>query len=511
MRDTRRARLILGLLLAAALVLMTVDHRAGPGSPLGPLRGFGSTVFGTAEQAVTSVTRPVGDLFNALVGAPGAQGRLKELQAENQRLKSRLAEERLAKENSAELRKVLGVAGLGSYTIVAGRVVARRGLPGFEDTVEIDAGSVDGVRPEMTVLNGEGLVGRVVQVGPTTSTVLLLSDPASSAGARLEGGNEVGVVNGVGESGRLVRLRLLDPTAALMAGTRIVSFGSQRGAPYVPGVPIGVIERVESTPGELTRVAYARPFADLTALDVVGVVVRAPARDPRDAVLPRSPRAAAETRARMEGAKDKDGTPKAEAGEGRPPAGRTDGGEAVEDQARGREVGNRGARGFEARDREAVEGQAGGGEAVEEQVRGRGVRDGVVGVRGGRGREVRDRGVIEGRVDGGVVVEEQVRGRGVRDGAAGDRGGRGREARDRGVIEGRVDGGVVVEEQVRGRGVRDGAAGDRGARDGVGRGGAGREFGLRDGEGLQMITRPPRRGEGRDGRGAGGTRAGERE
>jgi rod shape-determining protein MreC len=52
-------------------------------------------------------------------------------------------------------------------------------------------------------------------------------------------------------------------------------------------VPIGVIERVEATPGALTRIAYAKPFADLTALDVVGVVVRGPARDPRDAVLPR--------------------------------------------------------------------------------------------------------------------------------------------------------------------------------------------------------------------------------
>ena len=95
-------------------------------------------------------------------------------------------------------------------------------------------------------------------------------------------------MHGVGENGRLVRFRLLDSTAPLTSGGhRIVSFGSQRGAPYVPGVPIGVIERVESTPGELTRIAYARPFADLTALDVVGVVVRAPARDPRDAVLPR--------------------------------------------------------------------------------------------------------------------------------------------------------------------------------------------------------------------------------
>ena len=55
------------------------------------------------------------------------------------------------------------------------------------------------------------------------------------------------------------------------------------------GVPIGVIERVEPTPGELTKVALARPYVDFSALDVVGVVVQGPRRDPRDALLPPAP------------------------------------------------------------------------------------------------------------------------------------------------------------------------------------------------------------------------------
>lgn len=109
------------------------------------------------------------------------------------------------------------------------------------------------------------------------------------------------MVHGVGENGRLVRFRLLDSTAPIIPGHRIVSFGSQRGAPYVAGVPIGVVERVEATPGELTRIAYARPYADLTALDVVGVVVQAPRRDPRDTVLPSGRGKAAAPRFQREG------------------------------------------------------------------------------------------------------------------------------------------------------------------------------------------------------------------
>ncbi|GAA5078546.1 rod shape-determining protein MreC [Thermocatellispora tengchongensis] len=299
MRDTRRTRLILGTLLVTALVVMTVDHRTGDLSPFGPLKGVGSTVFGAVEQAGAAVIRPVGDFAQAIVEAPAAQRRIERLTAENDRLRAELAAQRLDKARSAELRSVLGLAGRGQYRIVAAQVVARRGVPGFEDAIEIDAGSDDGVRPQMTVLNGQGLVGRVVWAGPRTSTVVLLSDPASSAGARLEDRKEIGVVSGLGDGGRLVRFRLLDSTAPLAAGARIVSFGSDRNAPYVPGVPVGVIERVESTPGELTRVAYARPYADLSALDVVGVVVEAPPRNPRDSVLPPRPvTAAAATPAR---------------------------------------------------------------------------------------------------------------------------------------------------------------------------------------------------------------------
>ncbi|MEW9552982.1 rod shape-determining protein MreC [Nonomuraea sp. NPDC050783] len=291
MRDSRRARLILGVLLTAALLTLTVDHRTGGASPLRPLRAAGAWIFGSAEQFGGGVARPVTAFVQAVIAAPAAQKRIQALMEENAKLRAGLVTGRLDAGRAGELKELLGLAGAGGYKIVPANVVARRGQPGFEDTVQIDAGTMDGVRPEMTVLNGDGLVGRVIQASTGTSTVLLISDPASAAGARLEGGKEIGVVHGVGEHGRLVQFRLLDSTAPLNRGGRIVSFGSQNGRPYVPGVPIGVIERVESTPGELTRIAYARPYSDLTTLDVVGVVIEPPKRDPRDAVLPAKERA----------------------------------------------------------------------------------------------------------------------------------------------------------------------------------------------------------------------------
>jgi rod shape-determining protein MreC len=296
MRDTRRARLVIGVLLAAALILITVDHRAANGTILAPVRDVASSVFGKVEGATATVTGPITGFFKTISNAPGAERVITALRKENAQLKSDLDAQRLNRDRIVKLDRMLGLAGLGRYRIVPGQVVARRASPGFEDAVEIDIGTGDGVRTDMTVLSGEGLIGRVVHAGPSTSTVVLLTDPALAAGARMEGGNELGVVSGLGEAGgndNLIKFRMLDSSSPVQVGRRIVSFGSQGGAPYVPGVPIGVIERVDNTPGELTRTAFARPFADFSSIDVVGVVTEAPKRDPRDSVLPPVPKPAA--------------------------------------------------------------------------------------------------------------------------------------------------------------------------------------------------------------------------
>src|SRR6185503_570883 len=109
-----------------------------------------------------------------------------------------------------------------------------------------------------------------------------------------EDSKEIGIVQGAGRRGlggnsTPLRFQLLDANAPMRVGQRIVTLGSQGERPYVPGVPIGSVERLEQTPGSLTRTAYVRPFVHFTSLDVVGVVVAPPKSDPRDAVLPPKP------------------------------------------------------------------------------------------------------------------------------------------------------------------------------------------------------------------------------
>ena len=141
-------------------------------------------------------------------------------------------------------------------------------------TVTIDAGSEAGVGPDMTVVNNDGLVGRVLRVTRSTATVLLVIDPDSTVGGRVGSSMEIGFVTGSGsldqKSG--LDLRLVDDASVPARDDTVVTWGSTTG-PYAPGVPIGTITEVYSSLREASQRAVVKPFVDFSALDVVGVMV----------------------------------------------------------------------------------------------------------------------------------------------------------------------------------------------------------------------------------------------
>jgi rod shape-determining protein MreC len=282
-RDARRARRVFVVLLLTAFTLMTLDLQQEDG-PTEALRNVGAVVFGPVERAGNAVTRPVATFVSAIAQLDEFQDRIDELQQRNDELNVQLRISENARSRVAELDDLLQLAGVGQYRVVPARVIAVGSGQTFDGTATLDAGSRDGLARDMTVFSGAGLVGRVTSVGPVTSTVLLAADPESAVGARLEGSHEIGVVSGQGSA--TMRLELLDPQADVATGDRLVTFGSQGGVPFVPGVPVGEVVEVEKTPGALTRAAIVRPYASFTSLDLVGVVVEPPREDPRDGVLP---------------------------------------------------------------------------------------------------------------------------------------------------------------------------------------------------------------------------------
>ncbi|MDX6310601.1 MAG: rod shape-determining protein MreC [Streptomyces sp.] len=287
MRDTRESRLLLVLLVAIAFALITVDIRGGESSPLDGARSAAAAVFGPVENGVSSAVNPVGNAIAAVRDSGGRSSQISELERENAQLKQELGSKDATRARAKELDKLLKTAASGQYRVKGAQVIAIGAAQGFSWTVTIDAGSGDGIQRDMTVINGDGLVGRVTTVGPSTSTVLLACDPDFTVGTRLEKTSELGFATGQGN--RAMRVQLLNGKADVKNGDRLVTFGSQADKPFVPGVPVGKVIKVTPSSGDLTKTIEVQPFVAYTQLDIVGVIVQAPRKDPRDSVLPAKP------------------------------------------------------------------------------------------------------------------------------------------------------------------------------------------------------------------------------
>ncbi|MDP4804036.1 MAG: rod shape-determining protein MreC [Candidatus Nanopelagicales bacterium] len=283
----RRTRIVLAVLVVASLTFVILDLRGGDG-PFSSARAAASAVFGGVQRAATTVFSPVIGASDWWSRQRDQAAQIGELRAENDNLKLLVEMGANDRARAEALDELLRVAGVGRYRIIPAEVIAVGPAQGFAWTVTIDTGTNDGIEQDMTVINGQGLVGRVVKTTTNSSTVVLLVDASAAVGGRIAGSDEIGIVSGTGRQDSL-EFQLLDPLAQLRAGDAIVTFGSRGGRPYAPGLPIGEIVDVSGSAGQLTRVATVRPFADVSALSVVAVVVRPPREDPRDSVLPSAP------------------------------------------------------------------------------------------------------------------------------------------------------------------------------------------------------------------------------
>lgn len=272
-------------LLLASVTLITLDATAGTSSPLDPARSAVGAAFGPVEAATAIAVRPIVAVPAWFRTRSSLRNDVARLQAENSDLRSQVATSGFDRNRLAEYDRLTAAATEAGRVLVPARVIAIGPMQTFSRTVTIDAGSRSGVRPDLTVLNGDGLVGRVLRVTRSTATVLLVLDPDSVVGARVGESMEVGFLRGRGvvdEGGRL-DLELVDDAVVPAQGDTVVTWGSNGGAPYISGVPVGRVTKVYASLRDTTQRAVIEPFVDFTALDLVGVVV--PTGTPSDRAL----------------------------------------------------------------------------------------------------------------------------------------------------------------------------------------------------------------------------------
>lgn len=272
-RRTARPRFVLLVLVLSAITLITLDARANGGGVLGQLRSKGHDAFAPVQDATHAVLRPVGDFFTGVL-------HYGDIKRENARLREQLATARGQQDQAAEAQRELRLlldqqhlGFVGNIPTVAAQIVDTSSS-NFELSVQVNRGTDSGVAIGMPVAAGAGLVGRVVEVAATRSTVLLLTDPTFSVGVRLTSSGDVAVADGTGRQSPL-RVELVDPGTKIKVGDIMVTSGLQQQR-FPKDIPVGRVRRVELPPGALEQDVTLDPAVDLSRLEFVQILQWSP-------------------------------------------------------------------------------------------------------------------------------------------------------------------------------------------------------------------------------------------
>jgi len=280
-RAGRRAATVAGVLALAAVTVIAVDATAEDESPVDPLRSASGEVFGPVETGLDTAADPIEEVADQITTVDGLRDDNARLESENARLRAQLETVDIDRSRLEALSALYQLGDDHGFDLVTAQVTAMGPAQSFSQVVTIDAGTSDGVEADMTVINDQGLVGRVLRADHGSATVLLIVDASSVVGGRLGSDLELGMLRGDGDlsDGGRLSMSTIDQTVQPGPGDIVVTWGSRGGAPYVAGVPIGRVESVESSQRDQSMVAKVQPYVDFSALDMVAVVVGASASD----------------------------------------------------------------------------------------------------------------------------------------------------------------------------------------------------------------------------------------
>jgi rod shape-determining protein MreC len=271
----RRARILVALLLVSAVVLVSLDVRGGDDSPLAGVRSTATSVFRPIQDGVVRLVSPIGEAASGLTDLFSVRSDNEQLRAQVEQLEQRRRSLTDLERENAELRGLLAIRDRLELETVGARAVALA-PSSFEWTITIDVGSTDGVERGMPVIDGDGLVGRVIQVTPSAARVLLAIDPNFFAASRSSRTGEIGTMNGRG--GDPILFQPLDREGDIEVGDELVTSSYQGGA-FPGGIPIGTVIEVVDTGLRDARQFLVSPFVDFTRIHHLQVVLNAPVEE----------------------------------------------------------------------------------------------------------------------------------------------------------------------------------------------------------------------------------------
>ena len=240
-----------------SVIVITVDHRQGH---LKIVRSALSTVVYPIQVAVNLPVEAGRWAMESLASR-------RELLEENQRLReeqkvinSKLQRFEVLEAENKRLRRLLGATSDFKEHVLIAELMAVDMEPS-RNLFEINKGANEGVYEGQPVVDSKGVIGQIINVGPFSSTVLLITDPSHAVPVQVNRNGLRAIAVGTGQPDTLL-LEHLPTNADIKVGDLIVSSGL--GKRFPRGYPVGQVAAITHEPGSAFVKVSINPSADLT-------------------------------------------------------------------------------------------------------------------------------------------------------------------------------------------------------------------------------------------------------
>ncbi|HZS27880.1 MAG TPA: rod shape-determining protein MreC [Candidatus Angelobacter sp.] len=262
--------------VALATQVKRQENRLGNGGGTRLIRVWSVTAFTPVEKMLVSTGHFFRNGWHNYADLRDVRRQNKELQDEVNRLQMEHARLKQDADQARRLQVLLDFKEKFVDKTVAAQVIATSGTEQSR-VITIDKGSNNGIKPDMAVITPDGIVGKIKDVFPLSSQVLLINDHDSGAGVILEASRLQGILKG-GSQGELQITDVMSDEK-VDAGEQVVTSGGDRIFPK--GLAVGtVISAVPDRDNDPFLNIRIKPAADLRRLEEVMVVTKMAETEP---------------------------------------------------------------------------------------------------------------------------------------------------------------------------------------------------------------------------------------
>lgn len=257
-----KKRLLLFFFIIISLGLMTYQSKKEHLLPLRFLNNALTNLHSIVNYVRDTAASPFKRMLIREEENTRLKAELKRLHEEQQKYQEILLANRRLKELLSLKEKEHGY-------VTTARVIAR-GTDQWSNTFILDKGRSDGVTKDMTAITPKGLVGKIVGISTSSSSLLLLTDLNFSVAVRLQESRREGIVSGTGL--RKCQLKYIPLDEDVKAGVAVITSGLDSLFPQ--GVPVGYVSKVDRKGTGLFQNIEVTPFEDNAEVEEVAIIKR---------------------------------------------------------------------------------------------------------------------------------------------------------------------------------------------------------------------------------------------